>query len=650
MAEGDRHPRLIRSTPRLTRDEIVNQSFPPAFRGLSEASVRAFLRRVADEYEAVRTRQDELFAEIEGLEARLAETPRVEEYDLLAAVGDETARVLRSAKESAEEIRRVAEEKAAELLREVHEEARLSREQVEQAAAERTREADEAAAEILREAERLTRELQEGAEARVTEFTAQSEAEVKAEMESARRRSAEMVAEAQATRDRMLTELTRRREALEAQLDMLRAGRDRLLEGYRVVKRTLDEATDALRAVDAGAGAEPHKRPRVTSPALPAQHSPEPEPEPEPGPEPEPTTVESVQPPAPPRVGSLTLGELDAPAAGPSPAPPLEREHVAIPSGVRVLGPEPTADGNRQPPEEPPAPHDEHPPRHEEVEEIFARLRARRQASEPEPVADDDVDARARAEAQSDVVEAQAVLDAVAPGRDPALRQRRRDVLEPLVEELARTVKRVVRDEQNVVLEAVREHRGPPSGDDVLPSVEQQDDAFADATVEILNEACAAGEAVARDLGVAGGANGDVGRRRARARELAATLARELMDPLRGKLGDALREAAASGDQAQVGERVRARYREWKGQRVDAACRSALSSAFARGLYDAVPEGVPLRWVTTDETPCPDCADNALEHTPRGKKFPTGHLSPPAHAGCHCLVLPAEAPAEVEVG
>lgn len=809
MADDDRDPRPIPSNVRLTRDEIVNQAFAPAFRGLSEAAVRAFLRRVADDYDAVRTRQDELFGEIERLETQLAQVPPAPpEQDLLAAVGDETARVLRSAQESAEEIRRGAEERAADLLREAHDEALLLREQTEQAATERTRHADDTAAEVLREAERLALELQEGAEARVAEFEAQAEAEARAELESARRRSRELVAEAEAMRDRMLSELARRRDALESQLELLRGGRDRLLDAYKVVKATLDQTTEALRTVDARPAADPG-RARVTSAALPPSHAAPDAPagstaagneapagapgtggsagsggappdsfEPvasvdagesrrEVASSPDRSSEPDAGTTAQPRVGSFTLGELEGPVGeregarprrerSTRPAPPLEKFTVEQPSGVRLLGssPEPApavahpreAEEQEAPPAEPspepaaePAPgpaaasgatsgatsvatsvatgpsegasvpHDTGaaPPtgagpadtgplaenRAETVDEIFARIRAEQslasagaragteeppEAIAPEPLAEapagpggEDTqeaepeshpepvaapDAEANTDTELDDVDTDAddgpsedpiIPRTGLPGPEVALTRRRDEALDPLVEEVVRAVKRMVRDEQNVVLQAVREHRGVPTADAILPSSEEQDQAFADATAELLNEASVLGEAVARELGVAGGINGDGAKRRTRARGMAASLARELMDPLRGKLTDALRDGSGGGDETQIAERIRGRYREWKGPRIDTACRNALAGAFARGLYDAVPEGMPLRWLTTDPSPCPDCADNVLEQTPRGRKFPTGHTMPPAHPGCHCLVLPAEVAADL---
>jgi hypothetical protein len=40
---------------------------------------------------------------------------------------------------------------------------------------------------------------------------------------------------------------------------------------------------------------------------------------------------------------------------------------------------------------------------------------------------------------------------------------------------------------------------------------------------------------------------------------------------------------------------------------------------------------------------CSECEDNSLQRAiPAGTAFPTGHVAPPAHPGCRCLVLPAD--------
>jgi hypothetical protein len=55
-----------------------------------------------------------------------------------------------------------------------------------------------------------------------------------------------------------------------------------------------------------------------------------------------------------------------------------------------------------------------------------------------------------------------------------------------------------------------------------------------------------------------------------------------------------------------------------------------------------VPSEATVRWVVDPGAgPCPDGEDDALEGPiSRGTPFPTGHLYPPAHPGCRCLLVP----------
>ena len=58
-----------------------------------------------------------------------------------------------------------------------------------------------------------------------------------------------------ATRERVLEDLSRRRRVASVQIEQLRAGRERLLESYAVVRRTLEEVNDELNRADAEARA-----------------------------------------------------------------------------------------------------------------------------------------------------------------------------------------------------------------------------------------------------------------------------------------------------------------------------------------------------------------------------------------------------------
>src|SRR5579871_4266929 len=113
MTDFDRRQRLITSTPHLTPEEIATRSFGKGVRGYAESEVRAFLKRVSEELVTAQDRERELEVAIDALEEQLR-TPRpLTEQELLDALGEETARLLRSAREAGDDIRRKAEEHAA---------------------------------------------------------------------------------------------------------------------------------------------------------------------------------------------------------------------------------------------------------------------------------------------------------------------------------------------------------------------------------------------------------------------------------------------------------------------------------------------------------------------------------------------------------
>src|SRR6478609_8424498 len=203
--------------PRLTPDEIATRGFAAAFRGVSELEVRNFLKRVADEMATALARESALESQIDELQEQVKHPPVVTEDRLLDALGEETARVLRSAQESAEEIRTRAAATAEEVTTAA------------EAAATATRAEADADAAAMRDA---------------------------AQTAAAKEAGRELVNEARAVRERILADLGRRRMLLQAQIDELRAGRDRLLDSYRVVKRTLNGATEALVQVEARAAQE----------------------------------------------------------------------------------------------------------------------------------------------------------------------------------------------------------------------------------------------------------------------------------------------------------------------------------------------------------------------------------------------------------
>ena len=235
----------------LAPDDVARRSFSTTFRGYDQHEVRGFLTRVAAEVRMLLDRERELRRRLDAVERhRPPPAPAAEpdEQQLITALGAEAARVIQAAREAAVEIRSKAEEHVGRLVREAQDEAARVRTEAEQLLEIRTADAEQAAEAIRGEAGQ----------------------EADAEIERARARGREMVAEAQAVRERLLRDLARRRRTAHAQIEQLRAGRDRLLDAYRVVRQTLEDATSEL------ARAEPEARAAAESAALRAAGEPEP--------------------------------------------------------------------------------------------------------------------------------------------------------------------------------------------------------------------------------------------------------------------------------------------------------------------------------------------------------------------------------------
>src|SRR5690606_29146114 len=200
----------------------------------------------------------------------------------------------------------------------------------------------------------------------------------------------------------------------------------------------------------------------------------------------------------------------------------------------------------------------------------------------------------------------------------------------PVVKDLSRQLKRLLADEQNEVLDLLR--RTKPKGvDDVLPEPDDHAARWADAVAELLGRAASSG---AEQSGLAKHVSSTVA-------DLADELARNRGDPLRDRIDRSF--AASDGNLDDVSDRVRALYREWKGQRLNEATQHFVATAYARGVFDGIESGAQVRWVVDPSAgACPDCDDNVLGGViTKGEEFPTGNECAPAHPGCHCLVLPA---------
>lgn len=260
--------------------------------------------------------------------------------------------------------------------------------------------------------------------------------------------------------------------------------------------------------------------------------------------------------------------------------------------------------------------------------QVFARLRAGHEEPVGAGMPADAADASEVVGEPADAAGTARSADGTPVGGPAPAFAARREALEPIERELSRRLKRSLADEQNEVLDLLR--RVKPKGiADLFPSVEEHASRWSEVAVLVLTSAAEAG---ASWMG---------GSEPASTADLAADLAADLTAPLRERIERTF--TASDGNLDEVADRVRALYREWKGQRLTEAVQHYAAAAYARGAFDAVTDGALVHWVVDPSAgPCPDCDDNVLAGgIVKGEPFPTGNRCAPAHPGCHCLVLPA---------
>lgn len=388
-----------------------------------------------------------------------------------------------------------------------------------------------------------------------------------AELEAAKARGRELVLEAQAVRHRILEDLARRRRALRRQIEQLRAGRERLLETYEVIDHTVREATQELAVTlnEAQAAAERAGR-RVAGEAAP--------------------------PPAD-EVAALEA-EIDAArlAGLPIVAPPTEDERrvvaadeevaeggervepepeeapeltavepvVAAFEEVRVL--EPVADAGTEEPEErePEVAPEPEAAAAGEVLRLFDRIRADAEVpDEPdapeEPVAEEPP--------LPDREPVSLVLD-LAAGEEPGgAAEAEVDPVAALADDLARRIRSELADEQNQVLDRLRQERkGPVEVDRVLGE--------GDALVVRLATAVEGRLQQAQHEGV----------EPAEVPELAHRLAGEVAAGVRAEVGGRVTDADEPDVMARA---VREAFRAWRTDRIAPLALEVAAAALGRG-------------------------------------------------------------------
>jgi DivIVA domain-containing protein len=597
---------------------VAAATFTNARKGFEPAEVREFLRMVAAELARLQERERFLEREVRTNQRSAVSAAALDEDVVTRMLGEEAARILQAAREAASQIKIRAEEGAGRLLREATDEAQRMREEAEIESARRRSDAA-------------------------------SDAE--AELEMAKQQGREMVNEARAYRERVLSDVARRREMARQQIEQLVHGRDRLLQAFE---------RSRLVAVDVIGELVPLVEPDEYVDLSPTT-----------GPVP-------VMKPNTPRPGTVAapiapVVELDEPVAETTPVvdEPVLEERVAevIELDIPALAEPQTRldiDDDLDGDDEFDDDHDEPltlPPAADgrsSADDLFARLRAARTHSVAERVAVD--------EANAAVTEAAPAVDATSePATPPVLTvvpplgdsvfattpvapvvaeevddtpfARRDEALTPLIVAASRKLKRVLADEQNDVLHTLRGKDRVRSVDDLVSGDAEHAARYTDSVAGDLIAAAVAG---AVSMGAtAAAAQRDVKKANAIA-AAADALAVDVVRPLRDRLSRCVAEA--DGDNDELSSLVRIVYREWKNQRIDERLDDVARIAFGKGALAGVSPGAPIRWAVDPNGPeCADAEDNCLQGVVgAGEVFPTDHACAPAHSGCRCMIAPAD--------
>lgn len=422
---------------------------------------------------------------------------------------------------------------------------------------------------------------------------AEARVDVTAELEDAKRRGRAMVTEAQTVRRRVLEDLVRRRKVLRRQIEQLRVGRERLLEAYEVVSQTVQEATQELGVAVTSAQAAAERAGRRIGP-----DEDEVSPEDLHAMEAEITAARVAGLPIldPPTAAERVAAERVAAAEGgdeeedPDAVPPLVEVEATVAAfeEMRVLGPaegedaaveaveaegpaavaatedEADSDGAVAAEEvgEPPLDEEGHADEpEEEVEEPAAgdevpSAPAEQAAQEDEALVLPLFD-RLRSGEPEHEDEGQASEPAFAAAMDPIEappEDEEADPVDVLADDLARRLRRALADEQNQVLDRLRQDRRGQLGlDDLLGADDARVVRLATAIEPRLREA----------VGERGAATSAVG-------DLAARLAGAVADGVRHDIEQRVSAATTADDNERVdlARPVREAFRAWRTDRI----------------------------------------------------------------------------------
>ena len=627
---------------------VGSAQFTVTRRGFDTEEVRDFLRSVSAELGRLQERERFLESELRAMQTRGMSGPGVlDEETVTALLGEETARVLTVAREAAAQMRVRAAEAAERLVREAN-------------------------ADAIR--------VREDADIETSRRRSDAVSDVEAELELAKQQGREMVNEAREYREKVLSELARRRELARQQIEQLIHSRDRLVNAFDRARHAANDVVGDLAEFDDLSNEVAHAT-GITKPVSEntsgfIDHAQDPEAIPqkitgrqllevveEEVTEHEEivveiTTEEIVELVVEDVAEEVVLEEVetnitsiheeqvgmsDHPSTD---APVAERmaevvqlfgnkrreatiTPVVTPAPTPSPKPEPTAKIAEAKPQTSKTPTKT--PAKKSVDDLFANLRKTSTAdvartAKPKTVSVEPTETKTKSP------------KAVVPKVDGLVFERRDEVLAPIMVALTSKIKRVLADEENSMLTYLQGKKAAVALEKVLPEPSVHVQGYIEAVAEdVMSAAMGGAKSLSSSL------KADL-RRKVTSSAVMQVMSKNIDDVLVRPLRDRIQRCVeqSDGDREEMSKLIRSVYREWKMQRVEQHIGDIARLAYSRGAYLVLDQGTSVCWmVDPNGPPCADAEDNSLAGAiALGTDFPTGHAHPTAHTGCRCLVTP----------
>ena len=620
---------------------VGSAQFTVTRRGFDTEEVRDFLRSVSAELGRLQERERFLESELRAMQTRGMSGPGVlDEETVTALLGEETARVLTVAREAAAQMRVRAAEAAERLVREANSDA-------------------------IR--------VREDADIETSRRRSDAASDVEAELELAKQQGREMVNEAREYREKVLSELARRRELARQQIEQLIHSRDRLVNAFDRARLAANDVVGDLAEFDDLSNEVAHAT-GITKPVSEnsngfVDHTQDPEAIPQKVTDVveeemleelvaddeiieeviiEEVIIDEVVETTITSIHEEQVGMSDHPSTD---IPAVEhlaevvqlfgkkhREATITPVVAPKSTPEPEPIAKVEAPKiaevkpqtsKTPAKT----PAKKSVDDLFASLRKTSTA---------EVARTAKPKTASpETTEPKVVVPkpkAVIPKVDGSVFVHRDEVLAPIIVTLTSKIKRALADEENAMLTYLQGKKAAVALEKLLPESAMHVQGYVEAVAEdVMSAAMGGAKSLSSSL------KADL-RRKVTSSAVMQVMSKNIDDVLVRPLRDRIQRCVeqSDGDREEMSKLIRSVYREWKMQRVEQHIGDIARLAYSRGAYLVLDQGTSVCWmVDPNGPPCADAEDNSLAGaTALGSEFPTGHTHPTAHTGCRCLISP----------